>query len=286
MPIKKTADISIIAANYNNGRYLNAFIDSVMQSTMLPLELIIVDDGSKDDSLKILKEHAQLAFLKTIIFKENRGFTIALNTALDVASGKYIMRADPDDLLMLDRIEKQFNHLENNQAIDMLGTNAVYFSDKTGHNINRTNFPINTKAIIKAYHKGEHGLLHATVCGKSHVYKQYRYQNRRPGQDYDLFARMVKDGRHLANLKDVLYKIRIHPASITSQIQKTAIQSTFELRDRIFDTKTSRWKTWTYYQYIKNYRRSQLSTNLLTKYARLFAAILFYPQKLFRRFSR
>jgi len=284
MSSKPTANISIIAANYNNGRYLKAFIGSVMGSTVLPRELIIVDDGSTDDSHEILLDHAALSYLKIISFDENKGFTAALNAALEAASGQYIMRADPDDLLMPDRIEKQFNYLENNPEVDMLGSNAVYFSDTDGSDLNRTNFPQSHERIMSTYYKGEHGVLHATVCGKRAVYQQYRYQPLSPGEDYELFARMVKDGNRFAGLKETLYKVRIHPNSSTSQITSEAIERTFKFRDQIFGTKTSRLMIWTYFRHIRHYRRFQMTSNLIAKYAHLLAAVFFYPKKLFRRF--
>ncbi len=280
---KATADISIISANYNNGRYLQAFIRSVMDSTVLPRELIIVDDGSTDDSHEVLLDHTELSYLKIISFDENKGFTAALNAALEAASGKYIMRADPDDLLLPDRIEKQYNYLENNQDVDMIGSNAVYFSDENGRHLNRTNFPQGHKAIVSAYRKGEHGLLHATVCGKREVYQQYRYQPLTPGEDYELFARMAKDGRRFENLAEALYKIRIHLASATSSITREAISRTFGFRDRIFGTRTSRLKIWFYWNYIRFYRQSQLSRTFLGKYAKLSLAVLFYPRKMIKR---
>ncbi len=282
---QQTADISIIVANYNNGRYLKAFISSVMDSTMLPRELIIVDDGSTDDSYEVLLDHNELPFLKIISFDENKGFTAALNTALEAATGKYIMRADPDDLLMPDRIEKQFNYLENNPEVDILGSNAIYFSDTDGRDLNRTNFPQSHERIMSTYHKGEHGVLHATVCGKREVYKQYRYQPLSPGEDYELFARMVQDGLRFAGLNEALYKIRIHYGSSSSQISREAIDRTFRFRDQIFGTTTSRRKVWMYWNHIRFYRKALLARGICGKYAYLLMSVLFYPEKLTKRLA-
>jgi glycosyltransferase involved in cell wall biosynthesis len=279
---KPTVDISIISANYNNGRYLDAFIRSVMESSMLPHELIIVDDGSSDDSREVLAKHTGLPFLITIFFEENQGFTAALNAALEAASGKYIMRADPDDLLMPDRIEKQFNYLENNPEIDVLGSNAIYFSDD-GQQINRTNFPLHHDCISDTYHKGEHGVLHATVCGKRAVYQQYRYQPLSPGEDYELFARMVKDGWRFATLNEALYMVRVHRESASSQISREAIDRTFQFRDQIFGTRTSQYQVWMYWSHIRFYRKALISNNFFRKHANLFVSILFYPGKLIKR---
>ena len=280
--IKPTADISIITANYNNGRYIDAFIKSVMDSTILPRELIIVDDGSSDESRDVLAKHAHLPYLKTILFEKNQGFTSALNTALEAASGKYIMRADPDDLLMPDRIEKQFNYLESNPETDMLGSNAVYFSDD-GQQLNRTNFPLHHDCISNTYRKGEHGVLHATVCGKRSVYQQYRYQPLWPGEDYELFARMAKDGRRFAALNEALYMVRVHRESASNQISREAIDRTFRFRNQIFGTRTSRMKVWMYWNHIRFYRKSLQSENPIKRYSSLALSAFFYPGRLLNR---
>ena len=280
---KPTADISIIAANYNNGRYLDAFIRSVKASTMLPRELIIVDDGSTDDSHETLARHADLPFLKSIIFKDNRGFTDALNTALEAASAKYIMRADPDDLLLPARIQTQHAFLEQHPEVDVLGSNVIYFRDTDGAPLNVSNFPLQHREIAARYRQGEHGLQHPTACARAAVYKAYRYQKIFPAEDYEIFARMIKDGRVFANLHEPLYRMRIHTGSSTSNLQQAHIAQTFLFRDKIFGTATSRWKIWTYYQHIRHYRKSQLANNPITKYAHLLLSVLCYPQKLISR---
>ncbi len=280
---KPTAPVSIIAANYNNGVFLEAFINSVIHSTTLPEELIIVDDGSTDNSREILNSYTYLPYLRTILFKTNQGFTSAINAALQAATSKYVMRADPDDLLHPQRIEKQSEYLEHNPETDMLGSNAVYFNSDTDKPINKSNFPLSHHDIVNTYHKGEHGLLHATICGKRSVYQNYRYQQFSPGEDYELFSRMVKDGHRFANLNEALYKVRVHPSSSTSTLGREGIARTFHFRDQIFGTKTSKLRIWFYYNYIRNYRNYQLTGNIIIRHFYLFLAILSYPSKLLKR---
>ena len=285
MPEKPTADVSVIAANYNNAAYLDAFLDSVVQSEHWPKELILIDDGSTDRSREVINARAGLPFLKAFLFEHNRGFTYALNAALDLASSKYVMRADPDDLFTPDRIGKQTRYLENNPGVDILGSNCMYFSDGNNKNINRSNFPLTHREIETTYRKGEHGVLHATVCGRMDVFQKYRYQQISPGEDYELFARMVRDGHRFANLKEPLYLVRVHRNSSTSRIQKEAIRRTFYFRDEIFGTKTKQIKVWAYYHYISHYRKSQLSSNFAAKLAHMIIASLMYPKKMMKRLA-
>jgi glycosyltransferase involved in cell wall biosynthesis len=271
--------LTIIAANYNNGRYLVSFIKSVGQSTMLPKQLIIVDDGSTDNSREILEQYEDLSFFSPIYFNKNKGFTAALNAALDAATGKYIMRADPDDLLAPSRIERQHNFLQTHPEIDVVGCNVVYFSNDTGKKINTSNFPCTSAKIEKAFRRGEHGIQHPTAFIRGDVYRKYRYQPIFPGEDYELFARMIRDGYKFANIKDTLYLMRIHDASATTNLKYKHIKDTFHFRDMIFDEKTPEKTIRNYYRFMHNYRNYQRSHNLFKKYFHLLLAAWYHPKK-------
>lgn len=280
---KRIVGVSIVAANYNNGKYLIEFIESIINSTVLPKELIIVDDGSTDESIQILESYKHLEYLKVFCFTENKGFTTALNKGIDIASSRYIARADPDDILVPSRIEKQFNFMEIHPEVDILGTNAVYFNNDDDKIINESNFPKTDKEIKRTYLKGEHGILHATALLRSEVFKKYRYKNIFPAEDYEIFSRMVKATHTFQNLKEPLYLVRVHSGSSTTNLKIQSIKQTFEFRDQIFGTKTTKWHVFSYYQYIRHYRNYQMSKNHISKYFFLLLSITFYPSKLFKR---
>jgi glycosyltransferase involved in cell wall biosynthesis len=280
---KATIDVSVIVANYNNGRYLRDFFESVLASTVCPRELIFVDDGSTDDSPRLVSEYQSLPFLKIILFNKNQGFTKALNVALDVASSKYILRVDPDDLLLPDRFDRQFRFMEAHPEVDVSGANVIYYQDQQRSPINRSNFPSSHVRIVKTYRKGEHGLLHATVIAKAAVYKAYRYQDIFPSEDYELFSRMARDGRIFANLHKPVNLVRVHYQSSTSNLTINSIKYTFRLRDEIFGSQTSRTRIWCYFQHIRFYRKYHLNRSLLVRHLFLLLSALFYPAKVLRR---
>src|ERR1035437_278414 len=105
--MKPELDVSVISANYNNGQFLKSYLDSLHESDFLPREIIIIDDGSTDDSVEQV-EHYNSSRVKLIKFLRNRGFAHALNEGIALASSKYIMRLDPDDYIESTRIGKQF----------------------------------------------------------------------------------------------------------------------------------------------------------------------------------
>lgn len=283
--MKKTANVSIVAANYNNGKYLSEFIESVDQSSVLPKELVIIDDGSTDDSIKTLEGFSGIEYLKVIKFEKNRGFCEALNAGIESSSGNYIMRVDPDDIVLENRIKTQYDFLEENKDIDVVGSNVIYFLNDTKKDIFKSNFPINHSTIKLTYQKGEHGVQHPATMIRAEVMKKYKYkQENFKAEDYEIFALMIKDGHMFANIKTPLTKMRIHNQSVSSNIKFETIKLTYEIRDKIFNTNTNRIKVNFYYWYILNYKKFLFTRIKILKPIYLALSILFYPSKFFRRF--
>lgn len=281
---RRVADVSIVCANYNNGKFLTEFIKSVIDSSVEPMELIVIDDGSKDNSLQVLEQY-DLSFLKIIKLPHNVGFGNALNEGINVASGKYILRIDPDDLLVKDRISLQYEFLENNPEYGLIGSNAEYFQDNDYQKTNLSNFPTSYKEIKRRYEFGDHGLLHGTVMGKSSLFKNYRYeQSTVPAEDYHIFARMIRDGVLAANLKDVLTKVRIHTNSASNFLPKSTYLKTFNLRDKIFDTNTT-WLRLNRTYYCNYYYRKFKYVNSYKRYFFLFLSVILRPDKLWKRLN-
>ena len=282
--VKKTANVSIVAANYNNGRYLNDFIKSVDGSSILPKELIIIDDGSTDDSLDILNNFSKLEYLKIIQFEKNRGFCVALNAGIESATSNYILRVDPDDIILENRIKTQFDFLEKHKDIDVVGSNVTYFLDVTKKEILKSNFPIEHSLIKSKYFAGEHGVQHPSTMIRTGVMKKYKYvQKHFKAEDYEIFALMIKNGHKFANIKTPLTKMRVHGKSVSSNIKLETIELTYKIRDEIFGTSTSQLKIQFYYWYILNYKKFLFTNIKIMKPIYLALSIMFYPSKFFRR---
>ncbi|MCX6307166.1 MAG: glycosyltransferase family 2 protein [Bacteroidetes bacterium] len=284
MPEKPVADISIVTPNYNNGRFLAEFIESIVNSTCLPRELILVDDGSTDESVAVLEKFASLAYLKIIRFAEHRGITDALNAGLEAATGRYIMRADPDDTLFHERIERQYHYMEAHPETGIAGCQVQYFHFKTGRNLNVSNFPAGHADIVKAYRYGVNGIQHPAAIIRRAIIQGYRYEKVFPGEDYTFFSGLARDGFKFANLSEPLYRMRIHPASSTSTITFQGIENIFGIRDRIWGTRTPKIRIVLYFYYIYFYRKYQLSTNRVTRYCFLALAGICFPVRIIKRF--
>lgn len=122
--------VSVCIPSYNHAQYLPYCIESVLAQTYPNLELIIVDDASKDNSLKIAREyaarHPNLIRVHTHPNGENRGVSATSNLAFDLSKGKYWTGLPSDDALYKNRIEKQVNFLEANEKIALVYSYGDY----------------------------------------------------------------------------------------------------------------------------------------------------------------
>ena len=110
--------LSVIMPCYNSALYLGACLDSVLAQTMADFELIAVDDGSRDDTLRIAREYAARDERVKVLHQENSGVSAARNLALDKAQGEWITFVDSDDLLPPDAFEIMLSAAKDN--VDMV----------------------------------------------------------------------------------------------------------------------------------------------------------------------
>ena len=126
--------VSIVMVNYNQEKFLKKAIDSVLIQTYKNWELIIVDDGSTDRSVDIIKEYEDDR-IKPIFLQENSHTCIATNTGFAAVNGKYIARLDSDDIWEKEKLEKQMDFLQQNPDAKVCFT-QIELIDENGENIN------------------------------------------------------------------------------------------------------------------------------------------------------
>lgn len=208
-------EISVVMPVYNSEIYLSAAIDSILSQTCDNFELLIFDDGSTDDSWKIIRQYAQLD-KRIVPFRAdtNSGYVVHLNDGVLRANGDFIARMDSDDIALPDRLALQLEFLRNNPHVGVVGTSSIQI-DENGHEV-RLSLRNDTSEALLWQSFFTNPLAHPTVMfRKSIVVRAGLYDPRKiPSEDYDLWARVLRISM-LANLKTPLLKYRQHPNSVS-----------------------------------------------------------------------
>lgn len=217
MTIEASAPISatVVMPVYNGRAFLNEALKSVLdQAGLDSIEILAIDDGSKDDSYKILTGYDDPRL--TVIRHPNMGLAATLNKGLSLARGKYIARQDQDDLMLPGRLAKQLAFLESNPDIAMVGTWAeIRVGDEPNGRFHR--HPCVNDAI-KLHLLFDNPFVHSSIMMRKDVaLKLGGYcedKRRQPPEDYEFWSRIARENR-VANLPDVLTVYREMPASMS-----------------------------------------------------------------------
>jgi len=136
VPVKDKIKVSVIVPVYNTEAYLKDCLDSVLNQNFNDYEIICVNDGSPDNSFSILNEYKTKYQHISVIEQDNQGLSIARNTGLDYAKGKYIIFLDSDDMLLPDMMQDTYCKAEE-MELDVLAFN---FTDSSQNLSNEKNF--------------------------------------------------------------------------------------------------------------------------------------------------
>ena len=107
-------ETSIIVPNYNNGKYLQACIESILIQDYKNYEIIVIDDNSQDESLKILENYKLNPKLKVLKLNKNKGPSFCRNIGIRISKGKYIAFLDSDDYWEPNKLSTQINYIKKN----------------------------------------------------------------------------------------------------------------------------------------------------------------------------
>ena len=137
------AEVSIIVPVYQVEKYLRQCIDSILAQTFTDYELILVDDGSKDQSGEICDEYARIDTRVKVVHKENGGLSYARNRGMDQMIGNYFMFVDSDDYIAPTMVECLYKSILNEDA-DIVACNFLYFFE----NDRKKDFSTNIKSEV------------------------------------------------------------------------------------------------------------------------------------------
>lgn len=206
--------VTILLPNYNNGPYLRECLDSVVNQTFQDYKLLMVDDGSTDNSVEIFKSYQNDKFV--LIEKEmNSGIVDSLNVGLDHLDTKYMIRLDGDDYMTEDRLEILVNFMENHPEYDVCGSGLQMFGEHEQTVRFEKDWVKNKANMIF-----NHSVGHATLIFRSHLFteKGYRYSNDfKYMEDYHLLLDMMEDAKY-TTLDEILYFYRQTEAHLPMKV--------------------------------------------------------------------
>jgi glycosyltransferase involved in cell wall biosynthesis len=237
--------VSVIVPNYNGAAFLADAIRSVQQQTLRELEIIVADDGSKDDSVAIVtRMMADDPRIRILRSERNRGPAAARNSALAVASGEWIAVMDGDDLMDPERLTKLVTWARRDGA-ELAADNLVEFFERGPQQPFLTGrwaaapFWIDLVGYIKQnifYGSGPQlgylkPLFHASLL------QDCRYdETLRIGEDYDLVVRILAAGKKLRVYPEPLYFYRKHRQSLSDHgMNLAAIEALKAANVRLLD---------------------------------------------------
>lgn len=212
MSTKTKEKFSVLMSVYKNEKpeYLQQSLESILQQTILPAEIVVVKDGLLTDELdKVLDVFAKRSNLfRFLCFEQNRGLGLALRDGVEACSYEWIARMDTDDICKPERFARQVEYIERHPEIALLGTWIKEFSIDSDHPDSVTELPCEHEAIV-AYAKKRNPFRHMTVMfKKSAVLDSGNYRDFLWFEDYDLWVRMLQKGFQVANISEFLVDVR------------------------------------------------------------------------------
>lgn len=212
---QKNPLVSIYITNYNYGRYIGQSVESLLNQTLQDFELFIIDDGSTDESRKIIETYADNPRI-SIIYQQNKGLNITNNIALRVSRGKYIMRLDADDYLVPNALEVMCNVLEADTSLGLVFPD-YYLVDSFNHligEVRRFNFQNEVSLLDQPAHGA------CTMIRRQYLLDLGGYDESYSCQDgYELWIKFIAHYRVL-NVNEPLFYYRQHGNNLTTNETK------------------------------------------------------------------
>jgi glycosyltransferase involved in cell wall biosynthesis len=230
--------ISVLLPVYNGAPYLAASIDSILSQTYEDFELLILNDGSTDDSAAIAKSYSD----ERIRYFEhpNMGLPATLNKGAHVARGEFLFRQDQDDLSYPDRFELQVAYLDNHQDVVVLGTWARIFVDGDSVAAYRYHRHPTTHVAAALSSIFDSIFVHSSVAMRRSAFEAVGGYScdplRQPPEDFELWSRMCRRYK-VANLAKVLVDYR----EVTSSMSRVLRQ---DFSERILRISAENLRFW------------------------------------------
>lgn len=220
--------ISVVMGVYNGEKYLREAVDSILAQTFTDFEFIIIDDGSTDLTLDIIKTYDDPR-IRLIQNEKNLGLIKTLNKGFSESRGKYIARMDADDISLPERFRLQVEFLEANPPVALVGGQFSYI-DGNGKIFAHEQVPTDNGDLQKQLLKNN-CFAHPAVMLNSALLKVVGGYSEQAlhAEDYELWLR-IAENHQIANLGETILLYRIHENQISINKIKKQIDKARECR--------------------------------------------------------
>lgn len=210
--------VTILLPAYNAALYLRDSLDSIMRQAFKDFDVLLIDDGSMDDTSKIAIEYSNIdRRIKYYKNEKNIGLIKTLNKGLSLAKGEYIVRMDADDIMFDDRLYKQVKYMDSNPECFVCGGQMEYIGGLTGM------APILPQKYEDLLYLSliNCPLYHPTTIIRNSAIKQFglKYNDSyKHAEDYKFWSDIIfSHPNSIANIKDVVLFYRISNNQITAK---------------------------------------------------------------------
>lgn len=200
--------ISVLLSVYRkeNPEYLEMALDSILTQTVVADEIVLVEDGELTESLyEVISHYPGIHVIK---LDQNQKLGRALEAGLKVCRNDLVARMDTDDIMISDRLEKQYRFMKEHPEIAACGGDIAEFIEE-GVILREKHMPRSAQELYR-YGKKRNPLNHMTVMFRKSAVEAVGGYRHFPGlEDYDLWSRLLAHGYQIANIPEVLVKARI-----------------------------------------------------------------------------
>lgn len=251
---------SVIVPIYNTEKYLKQCIDSLLNQTYLNIEIILVDDGSKDSSLSICLEYQKKYLNKIhVITQQNKGVSAARNLGIKYATGDYIIFVDSDDFCSENMIE-EVNKVINQNDLLIFGYNKVYKNKNVAMKENEFLIKDKTEMINYIFLNEKIGGYLFNKVFSIDIIKKYKLkfdENIHYCEDLYFVIDYLKYCQYFKNIDNILYNYRMRKSSITYDFYNEKNISILDVFSKMIDIYDNNEKVMNYlnYMYLLNYKK-------------------------------
>lgn len=207
--------VSVIIPVYNREKYIGEAINSVLAQSFTNFELLLIDDGSTDDSVEIMRSYADPR-VRLVCNEHNLGIPKTRNKGNQLARGEYIAILDSDDTAVPDRLAKQVAFLDRYKDYALVGSWAALI-DEEGRSLKKGKRRFVSSGEVKSQLLFRCCLPHSSVMARTAIMQAYGYREQYVlCSDFDLFVRLARKYK-LGRLPEPLVRQRVHAGRITRE---------------------------------------------------------------------